>query len=241
MECPRCGNGMERLTFVGQLDRMIEVDLCDPCQSLWFDGRENLQLTPGATLTIFRSIGEHVHKPELQDAELVKCPRCKARLRRTQDLQRATRFQYFRCPNNHGRLITFFDFLKEKDFIRPLTQQQINELRRNVQIINCSNCGAPIDLTKTSGCAHCGSPLSMLDMNQAERLVKQLQEADSGSKEIDPALPLALAKARRDVDLAFQGTPGHSPWSWSEDGSSLGLVAAGLTELIRLIKRNSRL
>ena len=103
------------------LGRTIEVDLCEPCQSLWFDGKENLQLTPGATLAIFRAIGEHVRKPEPSDAQLVKCPHCKARLRRTQDMQRATRFEYFRCPNNHGRLTAFFDFLKEKDFIRPLT------------------------------------------------------------------------------------------------------------------------
>lgn len=227
---------MERQTLGGQLGRDVEIDLCEPCQSLWFDGRENLQLTPGATLALFRSIGEHVRKPERHDGELVKCPRCSARLRRTQDLQRATRFEYFRCPNEHGRLITFFDFLKEKDFIRPLTPQQINELRRNVQIINCSNCGAPIDLGKTAACAHCASPLSMLDMNQAERLVAQLQAAESARGTIDPALPLALARARSDVELAFKGLPGHDPWS--ADYSSLGLVGAGLTQLIRLIKRN---
>ena len=222
--------------LAAQLDREVEVDLCEPCQSLWFDGRENLQLTAGATLAIFRSIGEHVKKPQLHDAELVKCPRCNARLRRTQDLQRATRFEYFRCPNSHGRLITFFDFLKEKDFIRPLTPQQINELRRNVQIINCSNCGAPIDLVKTSACGHCKSPLSMLDMNQAERLVAQLQAADSRPRTIDPALPLALAKAKADVELAFKGIPGQDPWSREE--WSLGLVGAGLSEIIRLIRRN---
>lgn len=238
MNCPRCGSGMERQTLAGQLDREIDVDLCEPCQSLWFDGKENLQLTPGATLSIFRSIGEHVRKPELQDSELVKCPRCNARLRRTQDLQRATRFEYFRCPNQHGRLISFFDFLKEKDFIRPLTPQQIHELRKNVQIINCSNCGAPIDLTKTAACAHCGSPLSMLDMNQAERLVAELQAAESASrnKTIDPALPLALAKAKIDVERAFSGVPGHDPWT--QEGWALGLVGAGLSEIIRLIRRN---
>ena len=228
---------MEQHTLDGHLGRTIEVDLCEPCQSLWFDGRENLQLTPGATLAIFRAIGEHVRKPEPSDAELVKCPHCKARLRRTQDLQRATRFEYFKCPNNHGRLTTFFDFLKEKDFIRPLTPQQIAELRKNVQIINCSNCGGPIDLAKTAACAHCGSPLSMLDMNQAERLVEQLRAADSGSKTIDPALPLALARARVETEAAFKGLPGHDPWQ--EHWSGLGLVGAGLSELIRLLKRDA--
>jgi hypothetical protein len=226
---------MEQQTLDGHLGRSIEIDLCEPCQSLWFDGKETLQLTPGATLAIFRSIGEHVRKPERQDSELVKCPRCSARLRRTQDLQRATRFEYFRCPKEHGRLITFFDFLKEKDFIRPLTPAQINELRRNVQIINCSNCGAPIDLGKTSACAHCASPLSMLDMNQAERLVAQLQAAETARTTIDPALPLALAKARADVEQAFKGVPGQNVWS--DRDFTMGLVGAGLSEIIRLIRR----
>jgi hypothetical protein len=228
---------MERQTLAGQLDRSIDVDLCEPCQSLWFDASEDLQLTPGATLSIFRSIGEHVRKPERLEGELVKCPRCNGRLRRTQDLQRATRFEYFRCPNNHGRLISFFDFLKQKDFIRPLTPPQINELRKNIQIVNCSNCGGPIDLAKTSACAHCGSPLSMLDMQQAERLIAQLQAADA-PKPIDPALPLALARARREVEQAFQGTAEHSPWSWSQESSALGLVGAGLSEIIRLMRRS---
>jgi hypothetical protein len=226
---------MQQQTVAGQMGRAIEIELCDPCQSIWFDARENLQLTPGATLSLFRLIGEHVSKPSVRDGDIAKCPRCKAQLRRTQDMQRTTRFEYFRCPNNHGRLTTFFDFLKEKDFIRPLTPQQIAELRRNVQIINCSNCGGPIDLAKTSACAHCGSPLSMLDMQQAERLVSQLREADRTDKVVDPALPLALARARRETELAFQGMPDYK--SWSIETQTLGLVGAGLTQLIRLLRK----
>src|SRR5687768_17604092 len=168
---------MQPQTLDGHMDRAIEVDICDPCQSIWFDARENLQLTPGATLMMFRVIGEHVTRPAVQDGDIAKCPRCKAQLRRTQDMQRNTRFEYFRCPNHHGRLTTFFDFLKEKDFVKPLTPQQIAELRKNIQTINCSNCGAPIDLAKASDCGHCGSPLSMLDMHQAERTIAQLREA----------------------------------------------------------------
>ena len=77
----------------------------------------------------------------------------------------------------------------------------------------------------------------MLDMDQAERLVAQLQAADSGSKTVDPALPLALARARRETDAAFQGVPGHDPWT--QEGWSLGLVGAGFSELMRLLKRDS--
>src|SRR6202022_3591080 len=55
--------------------------------------------------------------------------------------------------------------------IRPLSPQQITELRKKIQMINCSNCGAPIDLTKDSACPHCGSPLSMLDTQKMAEMV----------------------------------------------------------------------
>ena len=225
---------MQPQTFDGHVGREIEIDLCQPCQSVWSDARENLQLTPGATLAMFRIIGEHVSRPALEDRDIAKCPRCHAQLRRTQDMQRSTRFEYFRCPNNHGRLTTFFDFLKEKDFVKPLTPQQIAELRKNIQTINCSNCGAPIDLAKTSDCGHCGSPLSMLDMQQAERVIAQLREAERTDKVVDPALPLSLERARRQTESVFEGLQGRD--GWEVEIGSLGLVGAGLIELVRLIK-----
>ena len=260
MNCPRCATAMQSHLLDGHLGREVEVDLCVPCQSAWFDARENLTLTPGATLGMFRLIGERVGRPVRlrgpgplrrdhavarehsgerrrtpQDGDIAKCPRCNAQLRRTRDMQRATRFEYFRCPHDHGRLITFFDFLKEKDFVRPLSQQQVAELRKNVQTINCSNCGGPVDLTKGSDCGHCGSPLAMLDLHQAERLIAQLQDAARTDRPVDPALPLALARARREAAAAFEGLPGHH--AWDTERWSLGLVAASLTDLIRLIKR----
>jgi hypothetical protein len=228
---------MQEHTLDGHLGRSVAIDLCQPCQSLWLDGRESLALTPGATLSLFRIIGERTSKPQLPDANAGKCPRCHARLRKTHDMQRATRFEYFKCPNEHGRLTTFFDFLKEKDFIRPLTPQQIAELRQNVQTVNCSNCGAPIDLTNTTACTHCGSALSMLDMKQAEALVEQLRDADRSGKTVDPALPLHLARARREVDEAFRGVPDVDVWFG--EVSSSGLVGASLSALARWLKTDA--
>lgn len=233
MNCPRCAKAMQPHRLSGHGGRDVEVDVCGPCQAMWFDARENLQLTPGATLALFRLIGESIARPMPEDRDIAKCPRCHAQLRRTRDLQRNTRFEYFRCPNSHGRLTTFFEFLKEKDFIKPLSRQQIAELRRNVQAINCSNCGAPIDLARRSDCSHCGSPLSMLDFQQAETLVAQLRAADAAGKSVDPALPLALARARRETELAFRGLPHEEPW---EPDLSLGLVGAGLSALMSLMK-----
>jgi 2-polyprenyl-3-methyl-5-hydroxy-6-metoxy-1,4-benzoquinol methylase len=151
-------------------------------------------------------------------------------------MQRTTRFEYLKCPNGHGRLTTYFDFLREKDFIRPLTDAQIAELRHNVQTVNCSNCGGAVDLSKGGTCAHCGSPLSMLDMKQAEAMVTQLREADRGKDTIDPALPLDLLRARREVDLAFAGF--EKDESWFRDASATGLVGAGLKAVARWLGRD---
>jgi len=225
---------METHTLDGHLGRPVTIDLCQSCQAFWFDTRESVSLTPGSTLALFRIIGEHAARPQ-HTADTSKCPHCRTRLRHTHDRQRDTRFQYFACPNGHGRLTSFFDFLKEKNFIRPLSAQQIAELRQNVQTINCSNCGAPVDLTKGDACEHCRSPLSMLDMKQAQALVAQLQKAEDRTQQpVDPSLPLELARARRDVELSFSRLDGHD--SWLGPDSSNDLVWAGLNTIARWMK-----
>jgi hypothetical protein len=155
-------------------------------------------------------------------------------MRIVQDLQRSTRFQYRQCPQKHGRFISFFDFLREKNFIRPLTPGQIADLRRHLQAVNCSNCGATIDLGKGSVCAHCGSAISMLDLKQAEQLIEQLRNAERPAGPVDPALPLALERARRDVDTAF--APFERDPEWSIDLASADLVKAGLKAVSRWLK-----
>jgi len=227
---------MQEETLDGHLGRPVVVDLCFACQSFWFDAHESLSLTPASTLRLFRIIGERAARPQAQGPDLAKCPRCKGRLRRTHDMQRATKFEYLRCPNGHGRLTSFFDFLREKDFIRPLTPQQIAELRQTVQVVNCSNCGGAIDLASGTSCAHCGSPVSMLDLKQAEALVAQLQHADRSHAPIDPALPLELARARREVDEAFRGLPRDE--EWTSDVLSFGLVGAGLSAVARWFRQS---
>jgi hypothetical protein len=226
---------MQEEMVSAHLGRRVTIDICQPCQSFWFDARESASLTPAATLALFRIIGERVAQPRRNNADLAKCPRCHARLRRTHDRQRATRFEYLRCPNDHGRLTSFFDFLREKDFVRPLTPQQLETLRQNVQSIHCANCGAPVDLTSDSACRHCGAPVSMLDLAQAEKLVQQLQHAeDRTSGPVDPSLPLELARARREVEDAFAGVPNSTAWHASV--SSDGLVGAGFAALARWLR-----
>lgn len=225
---------MRTVRVDGYLGRSIDVDVCIPCQSLWFDAYEHLQLTPGATLAVFRIIGEHVARPDWQPRDVAHCPRCRAQLRKTQDLQRATRFEYYRCPNRHGRLTSFFDFLKEKDFIKPMPAAQVAELRKYVQSVNCSNCGAAVDLMANAHCTHCGTPVSILDLEQAERLIGQLKAAETASHQpVEGRLGPALARARQQTDDVFR-----SIGVFHHESDHRDVVGAGLRALWRLMQND---
>jgi Zn-finger nucleic acid-binding protein len=234
MNCPSCTREMTVHALGDRLAAQLEIDACEACQAFWFDSNESPRLSPGSTLKLFSLIAETLPRRSGSVARVLKCPRCRSRLLDTQDMQRNTRFSYSRCPHGHGRFTTFFNFLREKDFVRPLSGAQLDELRQHVQTVNCSNCGASIDLAHVSSCAHCGSALSVLDMQQAEKVVEQLRRATE-PQPVDPALPIELARARREIDAAFAGT--HSTISLWSDVSSIGLVGAGLSAVARLLKK----
>ena len=216
---------MTALNLDGHLGTKVDLDLCAGCQVIWFDHLESLRLSPGATLSLFRMIGKRkqVTPPALPDP--LKCPRCELRLLLTNDRQRNTPFRYRRCARGHGHLITFFDFLREKDFVRPLSSRQLADLRANVQMINCSNCGAPIDLTHASACAHCSTPLSMLDVNQIQAMAASLRQADEASRTIDPTLPERLTREKQAVDSLFEALRADAAGALP---ASSGLVEMGL-------------
>ena len=222
---------MATLTLEGHYQRSVVIDLCDQCQAFWFDGMESLQLQPASVLELFRIVGNAGGGVRAALSDSTRCPRCEGELVRTFDQQRQSRFEYRRCPVGHGRLTSFFNFLREKDFIRPLSAAQIEELRRNVKSVNCSNCGAPVDLAKGTACAHCSSPLSMLDVGQAEKLIAALQGKAARGEEPDPAWPMNLERAKRDVTSAF-GAFERDP-AWYGTASSDGLVNAALSAFSR--------
>lgn len=230
MKCPNCEKEMTDWALDARLGTQVIIDVCTDCQAFWFDQHKSLQLSPGSTLKLMKFIGEHSStlKPTLSN--VLQCPRCGGQLSLEHDLVRNMRFSYWGCASGHGRFIGFFDFLKEKNFIRALSPQEIEQLKRNVQTVNCCNCGASIDLQTSTVCPYCHSSISMLDMTQQQQMLAQLREA-AEPRPVDPTLPLKLEQARVETSALFK----EDDSEWWEDARSGDLVQAGLKAVARWI------
>jgi DNA-directed RNA polymerase subunit RPC12/RpoP len=217
-------------TLDGRLGTQVLVDVCTGCQAFWFDQHKSLQLSPSSTLKLMKFIGEHSSTVKPTLADVLRCARCGGQLSLAHDMVRNMRFNYWACGSGHGRFIGFFDFLKEKNFIHALSPQEIQQLRLNLQSVNCCNCGATIDLQANSACPYCHSPITMLDMKQQQQMLAQLKEA-AEPRPVDPTLPLKLALAKDQITSVFK----DDDTEWWEDARSGDLVQAGLKAVTRLI------
>jgi hypothetical protein len=232
LDCPGCGQPMQTRSFDAHYGRSVDLDLCHGCALIWFDSHESIALTPGAVLRLFAALDEHRDQRHPLSREAMHCPRCRRALRPTVDRQRATLFSYWRCEGDDGRLTTFFDFLREKNFVRPLSPERLAELRRYAQTVKCSACGAPIDLAHESECPHCRAPLSMLDPDQVQAVVRDLQRAEERRTTVDPTVAVRLLGDRQALERAFRAPADiHA----LDLGGSFGVVEAGVSALVRLL------
>jgi hypothetical protein len=201
---------MEAPSFERIYGRRLTIDVCHHCQCLWFDDREFLQMTPGATLQLVASVAEDRSLARQPWASAPRCPRCARALAETHDMQRSTRFTYYRCPEGHGRFITYYQFLRARNFVRPLSEEEVRELRARIQQINCANCGAPVDVDRNAVCGHCRSPLAIIDPDQVRKTIQELKAAAEEKKGVDATLPVSLAMERLRAERAFADSPGST-------------------------------
>ena len=163
MNCPSCHGGMESLSLRAHLGTQLQIDACWGCQLIWFDPMESVALAPQSVVELFTRI--HAAHSVARNVVAMKppCPHCKSSLALSRDLSRSGSFSYYRCLNGHGRLISFTQFLREKNFIRTLKPVEVQRLALTVKQIRCSSCGASVDLERDTACGHCGSAISVLD------------------------------------------------------------------------------
>ncbi len=270
MNCPGCDAVMSAVALVDRSGAGFDVDVCPDCRAFWFDRFENSRLSSGSTVKLFHLMAEH-HLPEDSRSERsaggplrqpLPCPHCRGHLALVHDMQqRGTKFDYWRCPK-HGHFITFLQFLKEKDFVRPLTPKQIAELRENVQMLDCSNCGGPIDLVKQSTCPHCASPLTMIDMKQIAVHLRELEQAGAAPtpepshtsetvrwtvRGVRFEKHTETLRGSRSITSSFSASSGHDPdvdrmfaeamAAMSRESGSKSLMQTGLGVVIRWLNK----
>jgi len=156
----------------------VRIEYCLPCAGIWFDHLSSIQLAPGAVIELFKQIHTRAEAPRQPLAQQLRCPRCGDALEQGFDLCKSGRFSYFRCLKGDGRFTPFVQFLREKQFVRSLTAPELAKVRAQVRQINCSECGAPIDLEHATQCAYCHAPISFLDPDAVEKAVKMWSDAD---------------------------------------------------------------
>ena len=224
---------MEKRSFGRQIHGEVILDICWDCSAIWFDQYESAQLAPGSVIALFRLIHEHRDNPARPLADVMACPRCAVKLTLTHDLQRSNRLTYHRCANGHGRLTTFFQFLREKQFVRSLTLPEIERLKASVSRVLCSGCGAPVDLARDAACSFCRSPISILDAQAVDKALAGLTEAER--KRTQPS----AAEMATAVESLVATHKGASSSAWTRPISPMqttpaliDLVVAGIGELL---------
>jgi hypothetical protein len=192
---------MDRLAMDGVYGPEIEVDLCFACHTLWLDKRESVHLSPRGTLDLFKVLHEHRDDPRHALAGRMSCPRCQRRLSLHQDIGKGGRFAYYACPAGDGRLTPFSEFLKEKQFVRALTPLEQSRLKAELKTVQCSSCGAPVDLVRGFKCEHCAAPITVLDADAVEKTLRALDAAEA-KRSGDPADKEARARALAALETA---------------------------------------
>ncbi|WP_395847486.1 zf-TFIIB domain-containing protein [Cystobacter fuscus] len=197
MKCPECKQPMLERAFEGRNGTRVTIDVCQECGGLWFDTHESLRLSPTGTLQLFRAVYGQRGSYHPRRSGTLSCPRGDEKLALVHDMAHGHRFQYSRCPQQHGHFITFFQFLREKGLARELTPKEQAELRKHVDTLLCSDCGEPVRLANMTACARCRAPLSLLDPDCVETTLREAQKPGDSRRDVAPEVAARLLMANQ--------------------------------------------
>lgn len=187
VECPGCGQRAVLERYEAHYGRTVEVDVCHACNGLWFDPREAQALTADSTVELLRSMRRRQDSARAPQRDAHACPRCRAALKETMDRVKGQVVTYLACPSGCGRFTTFFQFLREKHFVQDASAEQLAALKAAVKQVDCSNCGAPVDLSRGTACAHCRAPVSFLSTSSVDALLAQATASAPAEEEHEAA------------------------------------------------------
>lgn len=228
---------MQRQSMASKSGTPIGIDVCFGCQAIWFDKGESWQLAPDGVVELFQLVQKAGRATTPQFAERIGCPHCRSTMQKSRDLVKTSEFTFLNCTNDHGRLITFHQFLVEKQFVRELSAAERTTLSAQVSQIRCSGCGAGVNLKTESACGYCRAPIAVFDRQAAQKAIdhyllergKQLPAAPPAQRpETAPMMHRSdgfdLAGIGMDIVWAMASFAGRSSRrsSHTADGSQAG-------------------
>ena len=233
INCPSCNSACKPTIFSTHLNTPVEIDICWPCHLIWFDHLESTSLSAQSVIDLFRRIHEHRADSRNIVSMNMRCPMSRERLLLTNDIGRGGRFSYHRSPKGHGRLISFVQFLREKSFIRTLSDHEIDSLSATVKQIRCSSCGAGINIAVDHACTHCGSPISVLDEKAVAKALADLDAKTNRPRHLQP--PVLEPYAQSQPIPAYRVDPRTPTEPWAETSPLSGLTDLVLTGLAAIL------
>lgn len=200
--CPSCQTPMTQAFYASKQGGRLELDFCFACQLIWLDQYESAQLAPTAVIDLFKQLTT-AQPANANRAVLgnMHCIRCGDDLLETHDQVRSNKFVYHRCAGGHGRMIGFWHFLREKQFVRDLSSTERQQLSAQVAQVKCSSCGAAVDVRQHDCCQYCRAPLAILDRDAVAKVLAEYQEKASPTHAMQQADAI-IANERRNQGVA---------------------------------------
>jgi hypothetical protein len=158
--CPRCRATLQPLVVAGHDERRIELDLCRPCEAVWFDAQEALGLSGLGWLSLLREFslpGEH--RVPLEMTQAMTCPCCPGPpqpLQMQHDQTRYGRYVLHACGTCRGHFQSQALLFAQHGLMRPLRAPERWALAREGRSLDCRE-------GEDAACRHCGTPALVFD------------------------------------------------------------------------------
>jgi hypothetical protein len=166
--CGNCRATMRRLALAGHYGAIVELDICDSCDLVWFDGTETAHLSGPGLLDLIGRMAEAYDLPFEPLRPGTRCPRCAGPVKIVHNQSRWGRSVQLQCVRRDGAYQSFAEFLEEKGLLRPMSRLDRARLLRDRGRIDCVNCGAAIG-ANDERCPFCTSVPSLLDIARLAR------------------------------------------------------------------------
>lgn len=154
---------MRRLDLHAHYGTAVELDLCERCDWLWFDGTETARLDGPSLLALIGEMARSHALPHELLGRDPRCPRCDGAVALVHNQSRWGRSSQLQCRRRHGAFQTFSQFLHEKGLVRAMSRVDRAKLLRDRGQIACVNCGGAVG-AEDETCRWCRSVPSLLDI-----------------------------------------------------------------------------